>query len=347
MATTNILVETFPGISDKRTIAFSLPSNSTTSDLLNRISSYLPENLPAKARLIVTTTSNKQILHSSTTTLANLTHQHNDAVSGISRHEPPAILPLRLSLPLCGGKGGFGSQLRAAGGRMSSRKKRNAAEPANSSSRNLDGRRLRTVAEAKSLAAYLATKPEMDRREKEKRRKRWEGVVEMAEVRAQEIREGRGVGRGKGVSDEWMADKEEVAEGVKSAVRMAMMAQGKGDEEEEMGKGAEDRETGESSGSAASGGGRSEDDSEEDVMELDDEDMERLKAEAEAGDVDAIFVLKNQVVHKPAKKPRRFAGFDSDEDEFLSSSSEDEKKEGRGGKEKGKEKQKEKAKVDA
>lgn len=197
------------------------------------------------------------------------------------------------------------------------------------------------------MAAYLATKPEMDRREKEERRKRWEGVVEMAEVRAQEIREGRGVGRGKGVSDEWMADKEEVAEGVKNAVRAAMMAQRKGEEKEEIGKDVQDRETGESSGSAASGGGRSEDDSEEDVMELDDEDMERLKAEAEAGDVDAIFVLKNQVVQKPAKKPRRFAGFDSDEDEFMSSSSEDEVKEGRGGKGKGKEKQKENAKVDA
>ena len=195
------------------------------------------------------------------------------------------------------------------------------------------------------MAAYLATKPEMDRREKEERRKRWEGVVEMAEVRAQEIREGRGVGRGKGVSDEWMADKEEVAEGVKNAVRAAMMAQRKG--EEEMGKDVQDRETGESSGSAASGGERSEDDSEEDVMELDDEDIERLKAEAEAGDVDAIFVLKNQVVQKPAKKPRRFAGFDSDEDEFLSSSSEDEEKEARGGKGKGKEKQKEKAQVAA
>lgn len=219
---------------------------------------------------------------------------------------------------------------------MSSRKKRNAAEPANSSSRNLDGRRLRTVAEAKSLAAYLATKPEMDRREKEERRKRWEGVVEMAEVRAQEIKEGRGVGRGKGVSDEWMADKEEVADGVKSAVRTAMMAQRKG--QEEIGKGAEHPEAAESSGSAASGGERSEDDSDEDVMELDDEDMDRLKAEADAGDVDAIFVLKNQVVRKPAKKPRRFAGFDSDEDEFLSSSSEEEEQEGRGGKGKAKEK---------
>jgi hypothetical protein len=309
MATTNILVETFPGISSHRTIAFSLPSTSTTSQLLDRISTYLPQDLTAKAHLIVTTTSNKQILHSPTTTLSDLT-QHG-ASSG------PAILPLRLALPLCGGKGGFGSQLRAAGGRMSSRKKRNQ-EPQNSSNRNLDGRRLRTVAEAKSLATYLATKPEMDRKEKEERRKRWENVVEMAEIREQEIRSGKGgQGRGKGVGDEWVADKEEVADGVKSAVQKAMMARS------HKGK---DVEGGESSGSAGSEDA-SEEESDENAMELDEEDMERLKAEADAGDADAIFVLKNQLALKPvpaAKK--RFAGFDSDDDEFLSSSDEDDEK---------------------
>lgn len=218
---------------------------------------------------------------------------------------------------------------------MSSRKKRNQ-EPQNSSNRNLDGRRLRTVAEAKSLATYLATKPEMDRKEKEERRRRWESVVEMAEVREQEIRSGKGgQGRGKGVSDEWVADKEEVADGVKSAVQKAMLMQsrvgrGKGKEKEK----EKDGERGESSGSAGSEGG-SEDDSDEDVMELDEEEMERLKAEADAGDVDAIFVLKNQVVRKPPTKPRRFAGFDSDDDEFLSSS-DDEGEEESDGKGKGK-----------
>jgi hypothetical protein len=44
---------------------------------------------------------------------------------------------------LLGGKGGFGSQLRAAGGRMSSRKTGN-----NASCRDLNGRRLSTVKEA-------------------------------------------------------------------------------------------------------------------------------------------------------------------------------------------------------
>ncbi|KAF7363536.1 hypothetical protein MSAN_01010200 [Mycena sanguinolenta] len=59
---------------------------------------------------------------------------------------PPAFL---------GGKGGFGSQLRAAGGRMSSQKTSN-----NDSCRDLSGRRLNTIKEAKKLVEYLESEPE-------------------------------------------------------------------------------------------------------------------------------------------------------------------------------------------
>jgi hypothetical protein len=200
---------------------------------------------------------------------------------------------------------------------MSSRKKRNA-ETQNGSNRNLDGRRLRTITEAKNLATYLATKPEMDRREKEERRKRWEAVVEAAERREEEIRSGK---KGKGLSEEWVVEKEEVGEGVRDAVRRAMMGGGGIGTEKEKDEVAEG---GSGSGSGASGEA-SEEDSEEDAMELDDEDMKRLKDEAATGDVDAIWVLKNQVIttKKEAAKPkeRRYAGFD-DEDEFLSSDDE-------------------------
>jgi hypothetical protein len=55
-----------------------------------------------------------------------------------------ALVTLRLSPRLLGGKGGFGSQLRAAGGRMSSQKTNN-----NDSCRDLTGRRLSTIKEAK------------------------------------------------------------------------------------------------------------------------------------------------------------------------------------------------------
>ena len=51
-----------------------------------------------------------------------------------------------------------------------SKKKKNQQGEDNGSSRNLDGRRIRTVNEAKALAEYLAIKPDMDRKEKEKRK---------------------------------------------------------------------------------------------------------------------------------------------------------------------------------
>ncbi|KAJ4483580.1 telomere stability and silencing-domain-containing protein [Lentinula aciculospora] len=65
------------------------------------------------------------------------------------------LVSLRLSPRVLGGKGGFGSQLRAAGGRMSSQKTNN-----NDSCRDLSGRRLSTLKEAKKLAEYLESEPE-------------------------------------------------------------------------------------------------------------------------------------------------------------------------------------------
>ncbi|KJA16446.1 hypothetical protein HYPSUDRAFT_147785 [Hypholoma sublateritium FD-334 SS-4] len=64
------------------------------------------------------------------------------------------LVTLRLSPRLLGGKGGFGSQLRAAGGRMSSQKTSN-----NDSCRDLTGRRLSTIKEAKKLADYIEHEP--------------------------------------------------------------------------------------------------------------------------------------------------------------------------------------------
>ncbi|KAJ7271892.1 telomere stability and silencing-domain-containing protein [Mycena haematopus] len=66
-----------------------------------------------------------------------------------------SLVTLRLTPRLLGGKGGFGSQLRAAGGRMSSQKTSN-----NDSCRDLSGRRLNTIKEAKKLVEYLESEPE-------------------------------------------------------------------------------------------------------------------------------------------------------------------------------------------
>ncbi|KAH8916693.1 hypothetical protein BT69DRAFT_747160 [Atractiella rhizophila] len=75
-----------------------------------------------------------------------------------------------------GGKGGFGSQLRAAGGRMSSRKRK--GEEDYNSCRDLEGRRLGTVKEAKKLEEYLNSLPERERKRAEEERKRLEDLKE-------------------------------------------------------------------------------------------------------------------------------------------------------------------------
>lgn len=329
----NILLDSFPGLSLPPTLCMPLPASATLADLFSSIRHVLPASLPANTRLILTSTSNTPIFDSSSTTIAELCH-----FAPCQRVPTGSLLPLRLSAPLVGGKGGFGSQLRAAGGRMSSRKKRQNAELATGSARNLDGRRLRTITEAKNLATYLATKPEMERKEKEERRKRWEQVIELAEQREADMKAGKTAdGRRKGISDEWVDEKEEVGENVRNAVKLAMLAneaEGKGkgkgkDKDKDKAKGVSPQE-GESSGSGGSLQPSDEDSEADDLMELDEDGMCRLRSEAEAGDADAIWVLQNRLKIPsellPKAKPmprRRFAGFDDDEDELSSSEDED------------------------
>ncbi|KAI1612614.1 telomere stability and silencing-domain-containing protein [Exophiala viscosa] len=308
----NVLVDTFPGLSLPPTLCLPFPASSSAVEVLDSIANLLPRNQPRTTRFILTTTSNRPIYACPSTTVADLAQG--------SAYQPCAdtsILPLRLSMPLVGGKGGFGSQLRAAGGRMSSRKKRQNAELATGSARNLDGRRLRTITEAKNLATYLATKPEMDKKEKEERRKRWEQVIDLAEQREADMRAGKGAdGRRKGLSDEWVEEKEEIGENVRNAVKMAMAASHNRPKNAE--GGAQDDG---SSGSGGSAPGSEEDSDAEDAMELDEEGMTRLRFEAEAGDADALWVLQHRLnipsdlLPKPKQPVRRFAGFDDEEDD--------------------------------
>lgn len=280
----NILLSTFPGLSLPATVSFSLPSTSSISDLNDKVASYLPSSLSLQS-LVLTTTDNHQILPS-TDELQSLLIADDGASDVVS-----TLLPLRLSVPLCGGKGGFGSQLRAAGGRMSSKRKRNQGDN-NSSSRNLDGRRLRTVNEAKALAEYLAVKPEMDKKEKEERRKRWQAVVDMAEKRQDEIKNGGGKQK---IDGQWMEDKEEMSEKLHEAVMMAL-------KDDTWTDNLRDTILGGSSTSASEG-------SENTASSSSDEDEDE---DSTAGP---------SSVPKPA--PRRFIGFD-DDDEFMSDSEDEE-----------------------
>lgn len=200
----NVLVTGFGGLPNT---VLTVNPTTTISQLRKELGHRLPPTLTT--RLILTTLSNKQVPSQSTQPVSSLLPSiDND------------FLSLRLSAPLCGGKGGFGSQLRAAGGRMSKKKKGANQADENGSSRNLDGRRIRTVNEAKALAEYLSIKPDMERKEKEKRRERWQQIVEITEKKQEEIRHGR-----KGYVDgKWVEDKEEANERTREAVLAAMKA---------------------------------------------------------------------------------------------------------------------------
>jgi len=168
---------------------------------------------------------------------------------------------------------------------MSSRKKRGQQEN-NDSCRNLDGRRMRTVKEAKALAAYLEIRPEMGRKEREARKERWRKVVEEAE------RGGRNGGACTARFDdlEWLESTEEERVRTREAVERVM---------KELEMGGLDGEGEEEGGSSGSGS-----------------DVE--------GNGDGDVAGEGSSSAAPAKKgikEMRLSGWDED-DEFLSSDEE-------------------------
>ena len=294
----NVLLSSFPGLSLPSTVTFALPSISTISDLTEKVVSYLPSSVPIQS-LSLTTTNNKEVTPSSESLRSLLA-----ARDGESR----TLLPLRLSVPLRGGKGGFGSQLRAAGGRMSSKRKRTQGDD-NASSRNLDGRRIRTVNEAKALAEYLAVKPEMDQNQREERRRRWQSIVDASEKRQEELKNGGGKHK---IDGQWMEDKDEMNEKAREAVLSAMKDGTWSDNLRDTVLGGSSTSASASEGSDRATPSSSEEESEE--------------TEATSGPSEPNH---NSVA------PRKFIGFD-DDDEFMSDSEEDEVEEEPEGKGKGK-----------
>lgn len=283
----NVLVTSFGGLGLPPTLCLPLPPSTSIRELWEELDTKLPRLDKATFQsLVLTTTNNTYVPHDSPHTLAALTDSPRDE-----------IVPLRLSIELCGGKGGFGSQLRAAGGRMSSKRKKGGGDP-NASSRNLEGRRLRTITEAKALAEYLAIKPEMEQKEKEKRRERWTQIVEAAERREEEIKD---MSRSR-LDGKWMEDKDEAREMAQDAVKEAMK------------NGLfKDNLLGTSAGSASS--------AELEVLREESADAEGPDRSSGATTPDSGEGKgKGKEATVPAK-PRTFFGFD-EEDEFMSSDDE-------------------------
>ncbi|KAI6042476.1 telomere stability and silencing-domain-containing protein [Pisolithus marmoratus] len=131
MASTSVLFSTFPPFP---TLSLSVPSATRISDLYGILCKRYPD-LPSEDYLNISPHSG------SLTPDTPISELHGAS---------PSLVTLRLVPRLLGGKGGFGSQLRAAGGRMSSQKTNN-----NDSCRDLSGRRLSTLKTAKRLVDYM------------------------------------------------------------------------------------------------------------------------------------------------------------------------------------------------
>jgi hypothetical protein len=199
-----------------QTIAFTTPKDAPLSSIHSILNSRAPWF--SNSSYILTNNSRRLIPHSEDTPVSTLLDSPTDT-----------FIPLRLTVPLCGGKGGFGSILRAQGGRMSSRKKQ-SGEQQHGSSRNLDGRRLRTVAEAKALADYLAAKPDLEKKERDEKRKRWEDIVASTERKREDLARGERQAR---LDGKWVEEKEEVERKSREAVEKMLMMQGGSSEEED------------------------------------------------------------------------------------------------------------------
>jgi len=145
MATsTTVLVSSFPPFP---TLALSVPEDTTLENLhavLLARYPFLPPTADLRLCPVSAAPSSSSSDESTTATLASILGPRD---TGNDNGNP--LVSLRLVPRMRGGKGGFGSQLRAAGGRMSSQKTNN-----NDSCRDLSGRRLSTIKEAKKCAFF-------------------------------------------------------------------------------------------------------------------------------------------------------------------------------------------------
>lgn len=106
------------------------------------ISLSLPSHLPLSSLSTILTPLCPPSLQSLSLSSGPLSSP-SSPLGALHASQPGAPVFVRLAVRLRGGKGGFASQLRAQGGRMSSNKATN-----NDSCRDLNGRRLSTIKEA-------------------------------------------------------------------------------------------------------------------------------------------------------------------------------------------------------
>jgi hypothetical protein len=154
-----------------RTISLTLPANTGMQSILAAVVERfrLPSNVADMLRL--SQRGGQQV--SSTATLSTLAG--TSVMDRLGRNViAPVTMELRVGLK--GGKGGFGSMLRAQGGKMSSNRN---GEENNDACRDLNGRRLSTVKQARQLASYLSTQAEREKELSEAQKKKYAKLEKM------------------------------------------------------------------------------------------------------------------------------------------------------------------------
>ena len=221
---TTVLVSTFAPFS---TLAFSASLDATIQDIHADILERYPY-LPADGLRLTTLAG----VSEAGATLGSLLG--DDALDQDDEEESKDVgrlVSLRLTPAMRGGKGGFGSQLRAAGGRMSSQKTNN-----NDSCRDLSGRRLSTIKEAKRyvtrpntgvpsrthrhdrLAEYIEAEPERKKAAAEAKAAKLEKLerkLGMAEANAN----GESSKKRRLEDTEYIEQSQEIVDSVKNAVK--------------------------------------------------------------------------------------------------------------------------------
>ncbi|KAH9945464.1 telomere stability and silencing-domain-containing protein [Epithele typhae] len=205
----SVLVSTFAPFP---TLAFSAPSHTSFGDLYQALADRYP-SLPLHsdaADLVLTPASGR--VPDAQAPLSSLLEVDADLSH--------SLVSLRLVPRLRGGKGGFGSQLRAAGGRMSSQKTSN-----NDSCRDLSGRRLSTIKEAKKLAEYIESEPLRKKAQQEAQRAKLEALEKKLGITPGEAGPSDPLaGRKHRLEDtEYIEQSREIVDNVKSAVSVAML----------------------------------------------------------------------------------------------------------------------------
>jgi hypothetical protein len=152
-----VFVSTFPGLSPLR---LTKSSDTKISDLISEIHYNLPQNVVKSSYLSLK--SGKSLSTSQTL---------NELVLDDS-----SFVELRLNACLCGGKGGFGSMLKAQGTKMSRKKNKNTKEYTDSL-RTVDGVRMKTIRQAKELHDHLEATPSREKESVEKKKAKLKAII--------------------------------------------------------------------------------------------------------------------------------------------------------------------------